>query len=96
MPTNDYYTPLVNAAAGYATLGTYTANSPSGMSYIAPVVMNAIPNSTVIVPQFSAPGYNALQNGLPSGSGQGGYYSLSLAYPESPANCTVYGSRSCY
>lgn len=91
---DEYTGSRVSSTPAYATLGLY--NTGYGAGPMAPVPMTSMPTNTVIVPQFSAPGYNALQNGFPSGYGAGGYYNLMQAYPDSPTNCTQYGNRPCF
>ena len=91
--SHEYNNPTVGGpACGYATLGGY--NQGYGAGAIAPVPSGVPSMAVQIVPNYSAPGYDALTHGLnvPSCSG---YFGIGKAYPSYSNNCTRFTTRLC-
>ena len=70
----------------YATLGTY--NTGGGFNGIRPPVPVTSVSGYYVVPGYSAPGYQTLSHGTPSGCG-GPYFNIGKAYGYGAANCNT-------
>lgn len=77
----------------YATLSNY--NMGFGAGAVAPVPAGTPSMSTVIVPNFGAPGYDTLQHGKAGSETCGNHFSIKNAYPQFPNSCTTFTSRQC-
>ena len=75
----------------YATLGKYTG----GFQGIRPPIPTTTVSGYYVVPSYSAPGYQTLSHGPPSGCG-GPYFNIGKAYGYGAANCnTQYFGSMC-
>lgn len=97
------YTNQVNGSAGcgdYSNLASYNVDRTSSMygmpQYSSGPYNPGVPSMAVqVIPQFSSPGYNALQHGV-KGQACGGYFKVKSAYPGAGSgNCTQFATRSC-
>lgn len=79
----------VGSACSFATLGNYNNSNPNnnnGMMNQVPAQMNTIKTSGVyIVPDYSAPGYDALTKG---GSSCSGFLNILDAYGPNANKCS--------
>lgn len=89
-----------NSCGDYSTLVSYNQDTTSGL-YGLPMYSSGpynpgIPSMSVqVIPQFSAPGYSALQHNVP-GQQCGGYFSVNNAYPGAGSgSCTTFATRKC-
>lgn len=88
------------SSCDYSNLSSYNQDTTSGL-YGLPMYSSGpynpgIPSMSVqVIPQFSAPGYSALQHNE-QGQQCGGYFSVGSAYPgASSGNCTQFATRKC-
>lgn len=85
----NYEASAVNPGS-YTTLKGYQCK---GAGIQTPTPAGVPSMSLQVVPQYSAPAYNALQHGYkPSGRG---YFNISQAYCSYPSGCTVFSTRQC-
>lgn len=90
---SEFYNKQVGAGGcSYHTLSNY--NQGYGAGAMAPVPSGTPSMSTVVVPQYSAPGYDALQHGVNSAQMCGNYFDIKSAYG-SPKGCTQFAARLC-
>lgn len=84
----------MNDGCNYSRLGVYT----SGFRGISPPVPMTTVSGYYVVPNYSAPGYDALTHGVPGGCGDvsNGYFQIGRAYGYGANNCaTTYSASLC-
>lgn len=82
----------MNNGCNYARLGTYIA----GFKGIRPPIPMTTVSGYYVVPNYSAPGYDALTHGPTGGCGESsnGYFQIGKAYGYGANNCTTTYSAS--